>query len=283
MVDDLSKEPWKKSPGDGLVDRLIAEVETNITNDQFGVDSLAHAVGMSRSSLHRKLHKLRGVSTSQFIREYRLGRAMGLLKEEDLSVSEVAYRVGFSSATYFNTCFHKLYGFPPGEVKSGNEMAGLKKGESKNPSSLGSSPSSGNTFGEKVLVKKNLLGMGFFILVVLSMLYFYLSFSNKNRNAIANENTINLKSIAVLPLKNWTGNDDLEYVSYGMTDAVVSGLSKISAFDKVTPFSSTLKYQTTEKSTGEISEELEVTNLLIGSVQISGDQIKLTCSYWILA
>lgn len=78
-----------------------------------------------------------------------------------------------------------------------------------------------------------------------------------------------------MPLKNWTGDEDLEYVSYGMTDAVISGLSKISEFDKVTPFSSTVKYQRTEKSTDEISEELAVANLLTGSVQISGDQIKI--------
>lgn len=172
MVDDLSKEPWKKSPGDGLVNRLIAEIETNITNDQFGVDSLAHAVGMSRSSLHRKLHKLRGVSTSQFIREYRLGRAMEMLKEEDLSVSEVAYLVGFSSATYFNTCFNKLYGFPPGEVKSGKVMAGPKEGESKNSSSADLFLSSGNTIGKKVLFKKTY--WGWFFLYLCSYPYFFL-------------------------------------------------------------------------------------------------------------
>ncbi|MGS0528072.1 helix-turn-helix domain-containing protein [Zobellia nedashkovskayae] len=91
--------------------------ESNLNNDQFGVDSLAQSVGMSRSNLHRKLQKALGVSTSQFIREYRLKRALEILKQEGITASEAAYRVGFGSATYFSTSFHKFYGYPPGEVK----------------------------------------------------------------------------------------------------------------------------------------------------------------------
>ncbi|WP_339926042.1 helix-turn-helix domain-containing protein [uncultured Cyclobacterium sp.] len=276
MVDDLSKEPWTKSPGDSLVDRLIAEIEANIINDQFGVDSLAQAVGMSRSSLHRKLHKLRGVSTSQFIREYRLNRAMEMLKHEDLIVSEVAYRVGFSSATYFNTCFHKLYGFPPGEVKTkiangiGN-LEPLSESMSRKTIAMASQISERNN----VVIHRRFFWLGVFGVLSFSILFYYFNILGQDGGNVSLKNTVSLKSIAVLPLKNWTGNDDLEYVSYGMTDAVISGLSKVSAFDKVTPFSSTIKYQTTKKSADEISKELEVANLLTGSVQISGDHIKI--------
>ncbi|WP_198037229.1 helix-turn-helix domain-containing protein [Maribacter hydrothermalis] len=102
-----------------LVDKLSIEIESNLNNDQFGVDSLAQAVGMSRSSLHRKLNKAVGISTSQFIREYRLKRSLEILTSEDITASETAYRVGFSSPTYFNTCFHNFYGYTPGEAKSG--------------------------------------------------------------------------------------------------------------------------------------------------------------------
>ena len=102
-----------------LVDKLSIEIESNLNNDQFGVDSLAQAVGMSRSSLHRKLNKTLGISTSQFIREYRLKRSLEILTNEDITASETAYRVGFSSPTYFNTCFHNYFGYTPGEAKSG--------------------------------------------------------------------------------------------------------------------------------------------------------------------
>jgi len=111
---DFQEKPSRKT----LVDKLTEEIEVNLNNDQFGVDALAQGVGMSRSSLHRKLQKLLGISTSQFIREYRLKRALEILKTEEITASETAYRVGFSSATYFNTCFHKFYGFTTSEVKS---------------------------------------------------------------------------------------------------------------------------------------------------------------------
>ena len=113
LHEDFQKKPMRKT----LVDKLTKEIDENLNNDQFGVDSLAQAVGMSRSSLHRKLNKTLGISTSQFIREYRLKRSLEILSKEDVTASETAYRVGFSSPTYFNTCFHKFYGFTPGEVK----------------------------------------------------------------------------------------------------------------------------------------------------------------------
>ena len=53
-----------------MVDRLTDEIEKNLNNEQYSVDSLAKSVGMSRSSLHRKLKNILGISTSQFIREY---------------------------------------------------------------------------------------------------------------------------------------------------------------------------------------------------------------------
>ena len=42
---------------------------------------------------------------------------MEILLDEEMTASEVAYKVGFSSPAYFNTCFHKCFGFPPGKVK----------------------------------------------------------------------------------------------------------------------------------------------------------------------
>ena len=60
----------KKLTRETLIDGLTKEIESNLNNDQFGVHSLAKAVGISRSSLHRKLEKLQGVSTSRFIREF---------------------------------------------------------------------------------------------------------------------------------------------------------------------------------------------------------------------
>ncbi|MCB0629809.1 MAG: helix-turn-helix transcriptional regulator, partial [Lewinella sp.] len=76
--------------------RQITEVvEENLSDEQFGVSELARAIGMSRSNLLRRVKKTTGLSVSRFIREVRLKRAMDLLKEPEITVSEVAYQVGF--------------------------------------------------------------------------------------------------------------------------------------------------------------------------------------------
>ncbi|MDX1628294.1 MAG: AraC family transcriptional regulator, partial [Fulvivirga sp.] len=74
-----------------LITKLQDQVETNLNNEQFGVEKLADAVGLSRSQLHRKLKKATGQSVSQFIREYRLEKARQLLLWENLTAAEVAY------------------------------------------------------------------------------------------------------------------------------------------------------------------------------------------------
>ena len=99
-----------------LVKRLTDIVEANLANENFGVEDLVREIGLSHISLHRKLKTISNQTISQFIREIRLKKAKELLLNDDLTVSEIAYRVGFGSPTYFNNCFHDYYGYPPGEV-----------------------------------------------------------------------------------------------------------------------------------------------------------------------
>ncbi len=102
--------------------KIKAIIEANISNENFGVSELAREAGMSRSNLLRKVKSLCNLSVSVFIRQVRLENAMEMLRQEDLNVSEVSYRVGFSSTSYFIKCFREHYGYPPGEV--GNDEAG---------------------------------------------------------------------------------------------------------------------------------------------------------------
>jgi len=112
-----TKEP---SQNEILLRRLRQIVLLNLTNEQFSVERFSKEVGISRSHLHRKLKLLTGKSISQFIREIRLEEAKQLLEDKHATASEVAFMVGFSSSSYFNTCFHAFYGFPPGELKRRN-------------------------------------------------------------------------------------------------------------------------------------------------------------------
>ena len=83
------------------------------------------------------------------------------------------------------------------------------------------------------------------------------------------------KSIAVLPFANWSGDPDLEPFCDGMTDAVISRLSKISSLGRVIPRTSVFKYKGSDKSAPEIANELGVTYILECSFQKEGDQVKI--------
>ena len=114
-----------------FIQKLIEIIEINLENENFGVSELAAEAGLSRSSLHRKLHEIKGKSSSQFLREYRLEKAMQMLIKNQATASQIAYSVGFTSPTYFNTCFHNFYGYPPGEVKFQRAITPPKKTFSK--------------------------------------------------------------------------------------------------------------------------------------------------------
>jgi len=82
-------------------------------------------------------------------------------------------------------------------------------------------------------------------------------------------------SIAVLPLKNLSGNPDDEYFADGMTDELITNLAKISAL-RVSSYTSVSKYKTTSKSLPQVAQELQVDGIIEGSVVRSGDQVRIT-------
>jgi len=71
---------------------------------------------MSRTQVHRKLKALTNLSASLFIRQIRLQKALVLLQQTELTVSEIAYQVGFSSPNYFTRCFTEQFFQTPTDV-----------------------------------------------------------------------------------------------------------------------------------------------------------------------
>jgi serine/threonine-protein kinase len=84
-----------------------------------------------------------------------------------------------------------------------------------------------------------------------------------------------IQSVAVLPLKNVSGDPEQEYFSDGMTEALISDLAKIGAL-KVISRTSVMRYKGTEKSLPEIAGELNVDAVLEGSVLLSGERVRIT-------
>ena len=102
-----------------FIRKLTDIILANLENENFGVKELANDSGIASYSLRRRLHAINKKTVNQFIREVRLQRALELIRNEGLTASEVAYKVGFSSPVYFNKCFHEFFGYPPGKVKKG--------------------------------------------------------------------------------------------------------------------------------------------------------------------
>jgi DNA-binding response OmpR family regulator len=98
-----------------LIAKAIAEVEKNMANADFSVEDLSHELGMSRVHLYKKLLSLTGKSPLEFIRTVRLKRAAQLLEKSQLTVSEVAYQVGFNNPKYFTKYFKEEFQVLPSQ------------------------------------------------------------------------------------------------------------------------------------------------------------------------
>ena len=96
--------------------RVMEAIEQHMESDSFGVEELAKEIAMSRSQLHRKLISLIDKSPSELLRQTRLLRAKELLQKKAATPAEVAYRVGFTSHSYFSKCYKEEFGVSPSEV-----------------------------------------------------------------------------------------------------------------------------------------------------------------------
>lgn len=111
---------------DKFLQKIKGVIEENIADERFSVDDLGREMAMSRSQVHRKLKALTSQPATVYIKNYRLHRAAELLRQGAGNVSEVSFLVGFNSATYFSSCFHALFGFPPSAIKKGSGKEKLK-------------------------------------------------------------------------------------------------------------------------------------------------------------
>ena len=98
---------------DEWLQNAIAHVEAHISDDTYSVEKLASDLCMSRMTFYRKIQSATGQKPTEFIRTIRLRRAAELLRDGSMTVTEVGYAAGFSSASYFSRCFRTMYGVPP--------------------------------------------------------------------------------------------------------------------------------------------------------------------------
>ncbi len=235
-----------------FLDRLYKTIEDKLGDEKFGVAELAEEIGVSKSQLHRRLHSLSNQSASQIIREHRLKKAMEMLENEVGTVADISYLVGFGSPSYFITCFHEYYGYPPGEVK-------IRKSLEKKRNPL--------TYIKRLLISLSALAL-------LSLIYFSLSLtgiiSNKTTKSLTPE-----KSIAVLSFEDRSPEQDQEYLGDGMAEEIMTILSKNKTL-KVIARRSSFQFKGKNIDVRDVGDRLGVQHVLEGSISKVNNRLRVS-------
>ena len=234
--------------------RLRQIIDENLSNEQFGVSDLAREIGMSRSNLLRKVTKATNLSVSQYIRQIRLERAAELLKTEPLTVSEISYRVGFGSPSYFIKCFREHYGYPPGSISDQEPEPELEPEEQI------------ETEGKsRMKIPVWVLSAVPILIVLIAVFLIFKPWSFQPGNE---------KSIAVLPFINDSNDSSNVYIINGLMESTLNKLQGIEGL-RVISRTSAEKFRNHNLTIPEIARELNVEYIVEGSGQKIGDQISL--------
>ncbi len=106
---------------ESFITKALEVVKLNMEDETFSVEELGSELNMSRSNLHRKIKALTGKSTTDFIRTIRLKEAAKKLISSNDQISEIAYKVGFNSSSYFIKSFKKEFKMSPGQYKQAHK------------------------------------------------------------------------------------------------------------------------------------------------------------------
>ncbi|WP_035670445.1 two-component regulator propeller domain-containing protein [Flavobacterium sp. 83] len=100
-----------------FIEKVLNYIKENISNPDLNVESLATQLKLSRSQFYRKIKVLTNQTANEFLRNVRLQKAKQILENDNVSISEVCYKTGFSSPSYFTKCFKSYFGIKPTDVK----------------------------------------------------------------------------------------------------------------------------------------------------------------------
>ncbi len=95
--------------------KLHSTLMDNIAENELSVEKVASLMGLSISTLYRKVKALTDLNTVEYMRLTRLKKAAELLAEGNYRINEISYLVGFSSPSYFATSFQKQFGISPSQ------------------------------------------------------------------------------------------------------------------------------------------------------------------------
>ncbi|MBE0666528.1 MAG: helix-turn-helix domain-containing protein, partial [Bacteroidales bacterium] len=273
MTDPLSADQL-------FISKLTAIVLDNLSDENFDVGKLSSEAGMSRSTIHRRLRTLKNKNGSQFIREIRLGKAMEMLSHNLGTSSEIAYKVGFGSPTYFSKCFHEFYGYPPGEV----QIIDLQEEEVTNESSpafmaaLRQNPAiskEGPVPGIKKRRKSAILVFG------TAIIFFALAWG-LNSYLVKGQFQFRIfpthprdLSIVVLPFKNFSDDPANQYFADGIMEDILNNLYQISDL-RVISRTTSEHFRDAGLTAGDVARKVNARNVLEGSIRQYDDEVRIS-------
>jgi len=122
-LSELKTKFYLEQKNKTFVENINRIIENNLENPNFNIDSIANEMGLSRSAFFKKIKSLTGCSPVEFVREYKLNKAVDLLKNTDMNITDIAYKTGFTDVGYFGKCFHKKFGLSPREFVNKQKKA----------------------------------------------------------------------------------------------------------------------------------------------------------------
>ncbi len=101
-----------------FLDKAIQILEENLEDTAFDTSMWSKALGIGRTRLFDRIKRITGMTPNDYILQFKMNRAMALIQEyEDLTISEIAYKLGFSNPAYFSKCFKKQVGITPQQYR----------------------------------------------------------------------------------------------------------------------------------------------------------------------
>lgn len=92
--------------------KMNSIIDKYLDREDFSLENFSRELGLSKSSFYRKIHSLSAMTPNEYLKNYRLGKAMDMIKK-GMRINEVYSEVGFNSASYFSKCFKKKFGQRP--------------------------------------------------------------------------------------------------------------------------------------------------------------------------
>jgi TolB-like protein/AraC-like DNA-binding protein len=257
----MIEHPANEQP---FIRRLTEIILANLGDEKFGVKELVQASGMSHRSLNQRLQAITNKTINQFIREVRLEKALEMLQNGKVTASEVAYKVGFGSPAYFNTCFHEFFGYPPGKVSKG----GFDTIEEINTSQTTVEQEQKRPVRRTILITLSAI---LFFAVLAFLVYNFLIKNPSDDPVIPAELE---KSIAVLPFTNLSDTLANRYIYDGVMEEILTNLSRIHDL-RVISRTSIEQFRDSKIPTTEIAKKLNVNYIVEGSGQKYGNTFRL--------